>query len=599
MQNQVELIVVFIEVSARLPNATPEEKCSAASKCSADLFSRTSNKYSFIYLPNEVGYFVILGVRILVFKFPKPPNTLVTLQIECVSCKETFPLAEGEAKAVLSQNSGNDSSLTTSRQQPLTRALTNTQEVNCPRCDTDNRNWVRLVYADHPGGFLERQLSRLEKFSLIWVGYAVTAYLFFRLLSRTLGDTHWDAYALTFIMILLAGAIPSRAITGFWRKTRDHKIKNNYDSSRTPIQRLSPGTSQGFFYLIFFVIAIPAVFYVIIPQTISLLKPPEADLGTKINQLVVDLNPSKLDALYAESPQSFIPLDVALLNLRSNLNDHMLQCNPESINSMIQELELLKQQDPRLETAVIADNAIFSLSQLKPPENGDSCEQSLLANTLLATTNPTDSIPYAEKIKSILPAASMLITENQDASLHASIGSQVKIIRGLVDKANGITPEPSTFSILSIWIKYVGLSCLVSVITGVVATNNYINKINPHLPNPLCHNIRNLTRVVISETKQSLKINGNFRRVEWTEATQNKYGGISLKGILCPPTNGESSDKYVRGMSYVVVSDMWGRVKSAISKSVRIAPSVHQAWDNLDSNTEMSINQLFAQHNSE
>ncbi len=537
------------------------------------------------------------------FKFPKPPNTLVTLQIECVSCKEVFTLAEGEAQAALSQNSTHDKtqkqSITRSSTDTLIESQTNeavheTQEVNCPRCKTDNRNWVRLVYADHPGNFVERQLSRLEKFSLIWVGYAITLYLLLRLFIRTWGYKHLDAYVLVFIMIFLAGVIPSRTITGFWRKIRDNKIKNRYDSSRTQLQQLSIGSSQGIFYLGLFVIAIPAVFYVIIPQGIDLFRPPEADLGTQINQLIVDLEPEKLETFYSKNPQAFIPVNVALLNLKNSLNQHLLRCNPENINEMIYELQLLKLQDSSAETAVHVDTAIRSLNQFKNPENQETCEQ-----TILSTTDLNDGTAYVEEIQTILPAVSLLVTENQDATLRAAIRSQVGVIRDLINKANGIIPEPSTFSILSLWVKYVGLSCLVSVITGVVATNNYINKINPHLPKPLCHNIRNLTRVVISETKQSLKINGNFRRVEWTEATQNKYGGISLKGILCPPTNGEPSDKYVRGMSYTVVSDMWGRVKSAVSKSVRIAPSVHQAWDHLDSNTEMSINQLFAHHDSE
>ncbi len=165
----------------------------------------------------------------------------------------------------------------------------------------------------------------------------------------------------------------------------------------------------------------------------------------------------------------------------------------------------------------------------------------------------------------------------------------------VIKRANdGPDTLPGTATMLNTWLKYVGLSCLVAVITAVVATQIYTSKISSHLPQPLSYSLSRLTRVVLWEARHTLEINGHFDHIEWNEAYRTIDGGITLRGHLCPPNNSNRlPEKYVRATCYTLRSDLWGHIIFAEAKSIRVTPSIIQEWHEHEKKTKDNLNNLF------
>lgn len=557
------------------------------------------------------------------FKFPTPPNTLVTLQIECVSCKETFSLAEDKANENPSPNWHIPSEQSVHTEihhrphldrhlsHPLPRAIPENstdpqnkwddnkyEPVNCPRCGTDNRNWVRLAYAEPPGNYWQQQRIKFNKFSLIWIGYIVTAFLLIKLIWREWDNGQTTAYIFVFIMLLLAGILPILTIIGQWRPIRETKIENKYNTTRSTLQQMSPGIIQGGIYLLIFVVVIPLFVYIFMPQILGFFKT-EEDLVTQIDDVLLALDAQNPEAMQGVDTKQAIQLNIALTSLQTKLNQNMFLCNSDVITTMITDLENLKLKNPTPETIVMADSAIYSLRQLQVQANAGECTPTLVADALYTTGSlrPTQAPGVtAGEFSTTLQATRLLIQENQNPQLHAQVSSQIRAIKKVLDKAKGKQTVPSTATLLSTWLKYVGLACLVSVITAVVATNSYISKINPHLPKPLCYNLRNLTRVAIWEARHSLETNGNFYLIEWKEVHRNLHGGVSLIGHLYPPAQKNPPEK-IRCLRYAIYTDMWGHILTASSKSIILPPPPGHGWKKPEEQTEARLNHLFVSQN--
>ena len=593
-------------------------------------------------------------------RFPKAPDTLVTLQIECVSCRELFTLAEDAANATTLDSwrmPTNGPGQTEMHPRPpqthrLVRPLTlskpeqdeNSWEyweekketaVNCPRCGTDNRNWLRLSYAPHPGNKLERFWDILNRFSLTWLSIAVTLFLLLRLLLREWDNEYLFTYALMFVIIILGTVIPITAITGQWRKERLHKIITKFDKTIPWYKSLSPAWGQGILYFGLFVFVIPTVVYILLPWVTGAFQN-EKPLTERIDQALVALDDAAIQDLVDNHSNELAPANNALISLQGLIPSNLFLCDPAAIDTTLTNLEAMNMQNLAPETAVLIENASHHLEQLKTQAANGSCDPQTVINAVqpLSTlnadtwqacitasaaytaTNPVCNDPAVvtiiaylqnagdpgaiflgtlpSKIRYTLQEARTLALQTNDPNVLARIENDVTTLEKAIKRANdGPDTLPGTATMLNTWLKYVGLSCLTAVITAVVATQIYTGKISRHLPQPLSYSLSRLTRVVLWEARHTLEINGHFDHIEWNEAYRTIDGGITLRGHLCPPTTTSPPEKYVRAMCYTLRSDLWGHIIFAEAKSVRVSPSIIQEWHEHEKETKDNLNKLF------
>jgi hypothetical protein len=633
-------------------------------------------------LPETVSHLLFQGnvcrriaivVRVKMVRFPKAPDTFVTLHVQCVSCNELFLVAEDEANATKPKfwrtpiKNSRKTELhrrpehTHKLIRPLARAVPKVEKdayeewqnhsetaVNCPRCGTDNRNWLRLAYAPNPGGTWQKLQDTFSRSWLLWLSLLVTGFLLLRLFfsglkedespfSYAINSENWFVYALMLVIIILGTLIPIMSLSSQWHTVRIHKILSKYDKTRSFFENISPGIKQGTFYFIFFVFVIPSLVYILLPRTTDAFQK-ETPLGQRIDQALVALDEVNIQKLQETDENELIPAINAVATLQRLTPNNLFLCNPTTIDTTLTKLKDVNTQSVSTETAVRIENALYHLEHLKTQAQNGTCNPQTVANAVLplgelyteiwqkcstGTTNATASDPacsdpvivslgeyfqsigdpgaiylgtLTDKIKYTLQEMRTLIQQTNDPEVIAQVERELTTIERAIKRANdGPETLPGTSAMLNTWLKYVGLSCLVAVITSIVTANIYESKVRRHLPQPLCYSLSRLTRVVLWEACHTLEINGQFDRIEWNDAYRNDNGGITLRGYLCPPTNGQNNGKYIRAMSYTLISDLWGHIIVAEAKPVRVSPSVIQAWEVHEKQTKETLNRLFIQ----
>lgn len=582
------------------------------------------------------------------FHFPIPPDTLVTRQIECVSCKEIFTVAEDYAATTDTRSKhwrmpsenpvytelNHNPEIMRQRVYPLPRQTprqhtgpiptwetSQRTHVTCPRCGADNRNWMRLAYAPPSAFFLQTMTQWLQRYWLVLVGLVVSLTIAGVLVYREMPGGHLAAYGPMISAVLLVGLIPIFTIPGQWRREREHKIVRKYNKSLPFYRRIAPGWMTGSLIIFVFLFLLPGFLYLLLPSIISTVKSDET-LTARIDRTLTMLNPEDMENMQNEAPHKLIPLQNALTSLQQTQRGVQFLCNPAAVSTFIGKLDGVAQLNTDAHTAELIDEAKTYLRMLQADANGTGCNQNLVSQTMLSLGNlyqyvfnacnddpvnvsvcdndalvslmhdlqmagDPSSLMFAgtlsEEIATTLKQARAMTRETTNPTLLSLITQEVDVIENSIKAANGqVSNTPGKAAMLNTWVKSVGLSGIVAVVTAVTAVNIYIGRINQHLPRPVCHSVSRLTRIVLREAKHSLKINGHFGQIEWEEAYRNPEGGIVLNGYLCPPLNGDPADqpKYIRAMRYHLYSDLWGRIVIAEGHSVRISPSVHQAWEN-------------------
>ncbi|MFO7683158.1 MAG: hypothetical protein R6X34_24250, partial [Chloroflexota bacterium] len=594
-------------------------------------------------------------------------------QIECVSCKEIFIVSEDyggtpnghsdhwhmPAEGPAHTDMHYHAPVAMQRVNPPPRAVAQINPspiltwdrsqraaINCPRCGTDNRNWLRLAYAPLPASRLDALKLNFKRYSLTTIGGIVSLILMVLLIYRASNSKQPLAYLPMIICTFLVGFISVFSIPANWQRVREHRIVTTYNKSLPFFDQIPPALRQGLLYLGVFVFLIPFVAYWLLPNLLSLARPAEKSLARRIDETLVALDEGNLKSLAMEHSTQIIPAENAVLSLKDMLEENQLLCDSAVVGPMIANLESIKQQNLGKETDPLVNEAIASLRRLQTTENAYECDSAKVTAAVWAlgqllqsrwdqcdTLTPTspgsvaqlmpDTAPpetatpdpikagvcnqaaviamvsyiqtlgspekYAltgdlpVDIKKILQEVRLLVQETENPQIHNLAAAELAVLDSVITYANnGPDTSLSMVTIFSTWFKFVGVSGLVAVITAVVATNSYVNQVNAHLPRPLCSNISKLTRVVMCEARQSLEINGNFDRIEWSQARRNAQGGINLKGHLCPPSNGEPEEQNgrVRAICYTLESDLWGHIKKVEAHFVRIPPSVYHAWDN-------------------
>lgn len=374
------------------------------------------------------------------YRIPEPPKTLVTRQIECVSCKELFVVSEDNPNArersVEWRLPSEDQSEIQLRyapdrtRRPVTpvphsipteepaRVVTQRHQkvpVNCPRCGADNRNWLRIM-ADSPGRSLSNYLQYYwQNLKLVYIGWALTAVLllvaFVHLIILDSPIWHWSIL----LFILVAGFLPIYILQKQWRTLREYKIL-----PRAQRSNLTPTivTVIGFLSLVF---VLPLLFLFIFPGTLqraaAWLSPPEEITSVaRIDQI--------LRQVQALPDDELTPLENGTNSLTNLLEQHSWRCGQTAVaaaltklQNQLEEAKTTPEREKLLQKAIEDIQALQNLDDL-------NCKDELVTNAVSSITalqdfdteacnksNETTPTPPPTPVATSTPAATPLPKE--------------------------------------------------------------------------------------------------------------------------------------------------------------------------------------------
>ncbi|HEX6384362.1 MAG TPA: hypothetical protein VF177_06810 [Anaerolineae bacterium] len=572
---------------------------------------------------------------------PMPPDILVTRQIECISCKEVFTIAEDDAirkrrrtdQWRVPPDHYPDTQL---RYQPNRTRRPVTPEahanpavdpdeylgwkpdrwdyVNCPRCGTDNRNWLHLM--NPPEGLVPLYLQR---FPLVIIGFLVMVAIFFAAVFlyfrpnelREAGELRRSLALI--VAIFLGGYLPLILIPPQWKRLREYSHLRRV-ATRRPIVDISPPSRTGLILFIIFVFLVPFVLFILIPWTfgqgIELLAPEEElTLVQRIDRVSTQLPAAINRAAEAEVE----PARNAVTSLEAMVDEQGFRCERTQVEALIARLQLLPAANASEHKAALIANARESLQALNEA-NQSACKPELVQNAINSLEvlrafeegqcqphHGTDALPPgcrtlliegiirdlrrlqdppAPRTGTLAERASMVLGQVRQRAQGSIDAAGVQRIESNVNTLERfIGPEdPGWFTVgrefLRNWVWFVGLVSLASVVTSLFAVDRYARYADYHLPRPIIYSVANMTRVVIWEAKRSLEIDGDMSHVRWTKVDRNANGGITLHGlhhdVFEPGQKVDPLFQKVRAQHYTISSDPWGRIVTANVKDVRV-----------------------------
>lgn len=331
------------------------------------------------------------------FQFPTSPNTLVTRQIECVSCREIFAITEDVA-ALRPERSGFwamlPDQLANIRQRfdprigyapvlPETRAgvqsaphpiLTERRSqrahVNCPRCGTDNRNWLHITNPPPDANSFGRH-TWWARFNLAAIGAAVALLLGIvaTLVLDQAGDNKLQTLAML-AFVVIGVFLQTVVITSLWRKQRLFNAEKKLDQTK-PAWRLSPTTETNLTFFLLFAVLLPLLIYAIMPLILNRVRPRLLPpLPDRIDQVLVSLP----DTFNNASREDLVLLENSVVALEAVISQRDFDCQSGTLTTMIENLEALRLG--RSQNDVLLLNSINSLRDLR--DSGPECHTELL-----------------------------------------------------------------------------------------------------------------------------------------------------------------------------------------------------------------------------
>jgi hypothetical protein len=458
-----------------------------------------------------------------------------TRHLACVTCKEKFVVSEGitnKRREIPSVTPNVSVRYEDDRQQlPVVPSPHSAQEptsiemspdsrdapleINCPRCGTDNRNWL----------YLNTRPSKFSRISLgipsvdIWVtrmsgifSIAVIAILFLALIViiDVLGILPRTHTSVLFFAIPFATGGIFWDMTHKWKQFREDK--HRYNSKITTKKPESALLFRGLFLIFFFSLIVPLLFISILPRGFKTVleivyDPPEGE----INEVITDIEVS---------------------------TNQRLRDNEEDLQIIAREMQELLTQMPA-----------YTSPQLE--QELDAFSKELDAVTTDATiaieqsiADGTDSIE-AQRIDEM---ASIAVAK--DAALTAYEEDFLFELRFLVISGG-----------------LLGISTLITFIVAFSNLQGFIKDIDAHLPLPIFYSVAGMTRLVTWEAKQALEIQGNLQHIQWMSVNRNEEGGIDLEGLFRDPPEldgyGRPIKETVRAQRHIVKTDLWGRIIEA------------------------------------
>ncbi len=476
------------------------------------------------------------------FTPPTPPETLVTLQVECVACRERFVVAEGEQRARAGEQKRqwqpaaagqprldlrflpqrNRKAVTPSPRpdvfetapQPETPSAQTA--IVCPRCGADNRNWVKILHT-----------PIWEQWRVLWpalLGLLITGAICLMAYNRFGNKFEETERIFFFIALLLAGALPSLFLPMAWRQQREYRNARGLLLTVGPV---SPLLSMALTFFLIVVFILPGALFVVMPLGFEsverLLSPPPAEptLTARI-QTVRDQVETVLNGASEEKKTA--------------------------AQEAVAGLEALQAEAVKKAEAEAA-STITPTAQISATSTGTAAPEGATER------QERESTDWNGRAQAVLKWASQYTQENPASPLPARIVSPVVALEALTSTP----PEPVVNQeFLKTWLKYTLTVSLFASLCGALASALRASAVDPHLPYPIYYSLAEMSRVVGWEVKRVLELPGDMSQMEWQTAERNQLGGLTLVGIIRSAAGIGAA--YVPARRYEVVSDPWGRI---------------------------------------
>lgn len=331
------------------------------------------------------------------FQFPTSPNTLVTRQIECVACREIFAITEDVA-ALRPERSGFwvmlPDQLANVRQRfdpqighvpvipearagaqaaphpILTERRSQRAHVNCPRCGTDNRNWLHIINPPPDANSFGRH-TWYARFRTAVIGavFALLLGMVSALVLDQAGENKLQTLAML-LFVFIGVFLQTVMITSLWRRQRlfNAEKKLNQTKSRW---RLSPTTEVNLTFFTLLAVLLPLLIYAIMPMTLNQVRPRLLPpLPDRIDQVLVSLP----DTFNNAPREDLVLLENSVVALEAIISQRDFDCQSSTLTTMIRNLEALRAGSNQNDILLL--NTINSLRALR--DSGPECRPELL-----------------------------------------------------------------------------------------------------------------------------------------------------------------------------------------------------------------------------
>ncbi|VAW31173.1 hypothetical protein MNBD_CHLOROFLEXI01-1442 [hydrothermal vent metagenome] len=471
------------------------------------------------------------------FNLPPVPEVFNSRHLTCVSCKEKFVISEGTTDkrrkipsvtpnvSVRYEDDRQQLPIVPSPhsvQQPSSHRLPvdaklNHLEINCPRCGTDNRNWLYLNNQPKKTIFdsLKIQFQRMPGIRLL----ATMAILLFILMiafaySNILSIVHVGVLAFT-IPIAIGGTFWD--LTHKWKKFRENKYLYSHKlATRNPDFVLQ---LRGIFLIFFFSFVIPLLFVSLLPRGFNFAlaivrEAPETTVNETITN-IEQLTNKRLD----ESRENLLVITKEMQALLTRMPANDLPQFEQELDAFSKELDFVVTDATKVIEQTIADGIIIIEAQRE------------------------------DEMASIATAKETTLTEFREDFL-------------------------AELRYLIIWGGLLGIATLITVVISFSNLQKFIRRINAHLPLPIFHSVAGMSRLVTWEAKQALEIQGNLQHIQWMSVNRNEAGGLDLVGLFRDPPEfdiyGQVKGELVRAQKHTIHTDKWCRVMDAKIEDVMV-----------------------------
>lgn len=568
-------------------------------------------------------------------EFPPFPETWLTRQIECVSCKQIILVAESKPLRRNGVNGRVRSIHTTLLQSGSQGTL-----VNCPRCGADNRNWIYFLKTTGVGNWPKNFWPAL-------IGFGITLVLLAILVYR-----HWwgnepidpsnSRTLILLIAVLVSGLIPIWFMTAQWARLREYNHLRSFRPPRLIFDRLSPPLRLGLINILFFTILFPALFYVLLPRGFAYISKQLSPLAEPTLIERIDGLLPRFEGLDNISGNART-IEISVGSLEGVLNTYASTCTTKPIAAMVESLQQLRRADQVEMRQGLINHAITQLTNLQASSH---CQTELINNALISlkvlrdaeaqncqplpaaldvviistpTAGNTASTPVSERPSCVYEFLSgMIVTlehmlipippvttppeeslgnratttlegirallQQQPADVgnatRQQIANEISILEKIIQPtATDIADKGAGNDFLKTWFKFVGTSSGLAFVFSLWAVSAHVGKINQFLPRPLFYSIANMHRVVTREASRALGLSdSNINYIQWMGIDRNDLGGITLTGLHRDlpdfDDNGHAIGNTVRAQHYEVNSDAWAHIVSIEITDLRVPRQV-------------------------
>lgn len=494
-----------------------------------------------------------------------------------------------------------------------------TNPLYCPRCGADNRNWLYLSY--YPIKEFGPKYKKFMIFAGVIALIVLLAGLISYQQYNNYFPTNPIRFVVQIIILVLALILPFAIITTQWRDLRDYRYLRRV--AKPPfISMFSPPVKTSLILGFIFVLLIPVTYYLVLPAVQKtgkniVMAAPEKNQVERVDQLTVNV-PAALAAKPAEKEAI---LNITS-DLNQVLYEEQSVCTEIELSQISATLKAILTGKAKTGNAALLANAVEQLDKMQESEVGN-CQPELLAGIALllqaylnsdeATNiaagdglciNPNvqlealqgktlpilDPDCYEELITqfivkletrqedfippdlssatdleirlwvtSVLGGIREIAVKQPDSALPARIETDLASLEKRVAPPKEDDGMDETVTFVFTWIRFVGVTAVLSSLVAIWFANKTEKEYDPHLPRPIFNSVSKMAPVAKWEINRTLQPHDLATQIQWMNVERNKSGGINLTGLFreVPElVDGDLTNK-VRAQKYVVETDPW------------------------------------------